>query len=267
METALDIEWTHAIAPKATILVETPSNSLSNLLAGVDVAVRNGASVVSMSWTAGEFSGEVNADNHFASNSVTFVAVSGDRGTGTAYPAASPFVIGVGGTSLSLTSNGDYQNETAWSGSGGGISSYEREPAFQAQFAIPNDPRGYRGSPDVSYNANPSTGYTVYDSVAISGYSGWFQVGGTSAGSPQWAALVATANSLRIAARKANLASTNTALYSAAKTAATADYFRVTHGTNGTCGAVCTASAGYDYVTGLGTLQASTLVGALAALR
>jgi len=268
MEIALDIEWAHAIAPKATILlVETPSNSLSYLLAGVDVAVRNGASVVSMSWTAGEFSGETSADNHFASNSVTFVAASGDRGTGTAYPAVSPFVIGVGGTSLSLTPDGSYQSETAWNGSGGGISRYEREPLFQAQFAIPNDPRGYRGSPDVSYNANPSTGYAVYDSVAISGYSGWFQVGGTSAGSPQWAALLAIANSLRVAARKANLSSTDTALYSVAKMAATADYFPVTQGTNGTCGAVCTASAGYDYVTGLGTPQASRLVGALVALR
>ncbi len=247
--------------------METPSNSLSNLLAGVDVAVRTGASVVSMSWTAGEFSGEASTDNHFVSNSVTFVAASGDRGTGTAYPAVSPFVIGVGGTSLNLTSNGDYQSETAWSGSGGGISRYERESAYQAQFAIPNDPRGYRGSPDVSYNANPSTGYAVYDSVAVSGYSGWFQVGGTSAGSPQWAALVAVANSLRVAERKANLASTNTALYSVARAASTADYFPVTQGTNGTCGVVCTASAGYDYVTGLGTSQASTLVGALAALR
>jgi subtilase family serine protease len=268
MEIALDIEWAHAIAPKATILlVETPTNSLSDLLAGVDTAVRNGASVVSMSWTAGEFSGEVGTDNHFASNSVTFVAASGDRGTGTSYPAVSPYVIGVGGTSLSLSSTGDYQSEIAWSGSGGGISNIEREPSYQAQFTIPNDPRGYRGSPDVSYNANPSTGYAVYDSVAISGYSGWFQVGGTSAGSPQWAALVAIANSLRAAARKANLSSTNGALYSLAKTAATADYFPVTQGTNGKCGAVCTASAGYDYVSGLGTPQASAIVAALAARR
>jgi subtilase family serine protease len=268
VEIALDVEWAHAIAPRATILlVETPSNSLSDLLAGVDAAVRNGASAVSMSWTAGEFSGETALDNHFVSNGVTFLAASGDRGTGANYPAVSPYVIGVGGTSLYLTAGGSYQSETAWSGSGGGLSTIEREPSFQSQFGIPNDPRGYRGNPDVSYNANPGTGFAVYDSVGISGYSGWFQVGGTSAGSPQWAALIAITNSLRAAARKANLTSTNSALYSLAKAAASADYFPVTQGTNGKCGTMCTASAGYDYVTGLGTPQAKALIAALAAQR
>ena len=152
MEIALDVEWAHAIAPKATIvLVETPSNSLSDLVNGAVVAVRNGASVVSMSWTAAEFSSESSMDKNFVSNGVTYLAASGDAGTGVAYPAASPDVIGVGGTSLSLNASGAYQSETAWSGSGGGFSVYEREPSFQAQFPIANDSRGYRGSPDVSY--------------------------------------------------------------------------------------------------------------------
>ena len=179
------------------------------------VAVRNGASVVSMSWTAGELSTETSMDNNFVSSGVTFLAASGDSGTGVAYPAASPDVIGVGGTSLSLNASGAYQSETAWSGSGGGLSVYEREPSFQAQFGIPDDARGYRGSPDVSYDGNPGTGYAVYDSVGISGYAGWFQVGGTSAGTPQWAALVAISNSLRVAARKSTLSSTDTTLYHA----------------------------------------------------
>ena len=104
---SLDVEWAHAIAPKATILlVETPSNSFGDLLAGVQAAISDGASVVSMSWTVGEFSSETSLDNYFASNSVTFVAASGDSGTGVAYPAASPFVIGVGGTSLRPTQTG-----------------------------------------------------------------------------------------------------------------------------------------------------------------
>ena len=183
VEIALDVEWAHAIAPKATILlVEAPSNSLTDLVNGAVVAVRNGASVVSMSWTASEWSSESSMDKNFVSNGVTFVAASGDAGTGVAYPAVSPDVIGVGGTSLTLSSSGAYQSETAWSGSGGGLSVYEREPSFQSQFAIANDPRGYRGSPDVSYNGNPGTGYAVYDSVGVNGYAGWFQVGGTSAG-------------------------------------------------------------------------------------
>lgn len=266
VEIALDVEWAHAIAPKATILlVETPTNSFSNLLAGVDTAVLNGASAVSMSWTVGEFSGENSYDNHFVANGVTFLAASGDSGTGVAYPAASPDVVGVGGTSLHLNASGNYQTETAWSGSGGGLSKIEREPLFQAQFAIPDDSKGYRGAPDVSYDGDPGTGVAIYDSVGISGYAGWFQVGGTSAGTPQWAALIAITNSLRSTARKANLSSTDTSLYSVAKAAPTTDFHAVTQGTNGTCGALCTATAGYDYVTGLGTPQAPALIAAFAA--
>jgi subtilase family serine protease len=266
VEIALDVEWAHAIAPRATILlVETPSNSLSDLISGVDVAVRHGASTVSMSWTSGEFPAEAMLDTHFVSNGVTFVAAAGDNGTGVAYPAASPDVIGVGATSLTLEANGNYQSETAWSGSGGGLSTIEREPAFQAQWGIPDDSRGYRGVPDVSYDGNPGTGYAIYDSVGISGYRGWFQVGGTSAGTPQWAALIAIANSSRALARKANLSSTNTALYSLAKSSSSMDFHAVTQGTNGSCGAICTASAGYDYISGLGTPQAAPLIAALAA--
>ena len=94
MEISLDIEWAHAIAPQATIvLVETPSNNLSDLLSGVDAAVRNGASAVSMSWTSGEIPSESSLDNHFLVNGVTFLAASGDTGAGVSYPAASPDVI------------------------------------------------------------------------------------------------------------------------------------------------------------------------------
>lgn len=268
VETALDVEWAHAIAPQATILlVEASSNSLSDLLASASVAVRDGASVVSMSWTVGEFSTEHNQDNHFVSNGVTFLAASGDSGNGVAYPAASPDVIGVGGTTLSLDSHGNYLNETAWSGSGGGLSAYEREPAFQAQFGIPDNSRGFRGAPDVSYNANPGTGYAMYDSLAINGYAGWFQVGGTSAGTPQWAGLIAIVNSMRAAAHKAHLSSTNTSLYSLAKSGMATNFHAVTQGDNGSCGSVCDAMAGYDYVTGLGTPQARAIVAALAAQR
>jgi subtilase family serine protease len=261
VEISLDVEWAHAIAPKATIiLVEAASNNLSDLLKGVDVAVRNGATLVSMSWDSGEFSGERNSDNHFVTNGVTFLAASGDSGTGVTYPAASPDVIGVGGTSLTLDSNGNYLGETAWSGSGGGLSAYEPQPLYQAQFGIPDDSRGLRGVPDVSYNANPGTGYAVYDSVAISGASGWFQIGGTSAATPQWAATIAIANSTRAGLRKANLSSADTALYSLAEANLNRDFHSVTQGENGSCGALCDALAGYDFVTGLGTPRVNVLV-------
>jgi subtilase family serine protease len=266
LEISLDVQWAHAIAPKATILlVESTTNSLADLLGGVDAAVRNGASVVSMSWTVGEFSSESRQDNHFISSGVTFLAASGDAGSGAAYPASSPDVVGVGGTTLNLDASGNYLSEVAWSGSGGGTSSYEREPLYQSLLGIPNDSRGYRGAPDVSYNANPATGFSVYDSVPLGTASGWFRVGGTSAGSPQWAAALAIANSIRVANRKAHLAGANTALYSLAKSNSGANFHPVNSGTNGTCGANCTAKAGYDYVTGVGTPIATTVITDLAA--
>jgi len=266
VEIALDIEWAHSIAPGATILlVETPTNSLTDLLDGVETAVRNGASVISMCWTVGEFYGENGYDNHFVASGVTFLAAAGDDGTGVAYPAASRDVVGVGGTSLYLAANGDYQSETAWSGSGGGLSEFEREPLFQAMVHIPDDEKGYRGVPDVSFDADPGTGVAVYDSVGVAGYAGWFQIGGTSAATAQWAGLIAIVNAMRAAAGKANLSSADANLYEIAKTAHAANFNAVTTGTNGSCGALCTAGTGYDYITGLGTPQASALIATLAA--
>src|SRR5271155_2701272 len=266
VEIALDVEWAHAIAPQAKILlVEAPSNNLSDLLSGVDFAVRNGASVVSMSWTSAELSSERNLDNHFVSTGVTFLAASGDSGAGVNYPAASPDVIAVGGTSLTLDNSGNYSSESAWSGSGGGLSKYEYEPVSQEQFPIANDIHGKRGVSDVSYNANPGTGYAIYDSIGVSGYAGWFQVGGTSAAAPQWAALIAITNSQRVATRKANLSATGTSLYAVGKSSLASNFHAVTSGTNGSCGTMCDALTGYDYVTGLGTPQSKLLIPALAA--
>ncbi|RQU72902.1 peptidase S8/S53 subtilisin kexin sedolisin [Burkholderia cenocepacia] len=264
LEISLDVEWVHAIAPKAKIvLVEAASASFSDLMAAVDVAVKRGASVVSMSFGGNEFSSETGFDSHFDVPGVTFVASSGDSGTGTEYPAASPYVVSVGGTTLSSDTAGNYIGEAAWSGSGGGVSSVEAEPAGQTAWPIPV--AGKRGVPDVSYDANPSSGFAVYDSVTYQGQAGWFQVGGTSAGAPQWAALVAIANSLRTAAGKASLSGAYDTLYAVGKTAYGSDFHDVTTGSNGNCGSVCSAAGGYDYVTGLGSPIAPALVQALVA--
>ncbi len=265
LEAALSVEWAHAIAPQAHILlVEAKSDKLSVLLDAVDTAVQQGANVVSMSWGAGETPGTTQ-DNHFVAANVTFVAGSGDFGTGTLFPAASPYVTAVGGTVLNIDAQGNYLGETAFSGSGGGLSIAEVEPLYQAQFHIPNDPAGKRGVPDVAYHADADTGFAVYDSEPIQGLKGWIAVGGTSAGAPQWAALAAIVNSMRAAAGKYPMGSMNAALYSAAKKAN--NYHDVTTGTNGTCGVLCTATSGYDYVTGLGSPQANNLINALAKLQ
>lgn len=259
LEISLDVEWAHAIAPQARIiLVEAASSSFSDLMKAVDTAVRNGATVVSMSFGGNEFSSETSFDSHFKASGVSFIASSGDSGYGVEYPAASQYVMGVGGTTLSIDSYGNYLGETAWSGSGGGLSTYEAETQGQSSWPLPY--AGKRGAPDVSYDANPNTGFAVYDSVTYSGQSGWFQVGGTSAGAPQWAGLIAIANGVRRAGGKANLSSTYNAVYSAAKSNYTTAIHDVATGSNGSCGTVCNAGSGYDYVTGLGSPRADVLI-------
>src|SRR6266481_3701530 len=217
LETALDVEWAHAIAPGATIILSVANSSSSvDLLNAVDAAVNAGATVVSMSWGGPEFGGMSNYDYHFNRPGVTFTASSGDSGAGVEWPAGSPYVVGVGGTSLYLDSNGNRTSETAWSGSGGGISSYSGEPGSQTGWQTSNR----RGVPDVSFLADPNTGVLVYDSVN----GGWFIVGGTSASAPQWAALVALANELRVNSGSAPLSSLNSLLYPLAQGSTTVPY-------------------------------------------
>ena len=259
MEISLDVEWAHAIAPGAKILlVEAKSSSFSDLLGGVDYAVAQGASQVSMSWGGSEFRGENNYDTHFDHPGVTFLASSGDNGSGVIYPAASVYVTSVGGTSLQLDTNSNRISETAWSGSGGGTSHYEAKPNYQAGFLGGKK----RGVPDVAYNADPNTGFYVYDS---SSGGTWYQVGGTSAGAPQWAGLTALVNQGRTAAGKPSIGSgttygTNEALYtlagSTSYTNPNNDFFDITSGSNGGY----SATTGYDLVTGLGSPVANNLV-------
>ncbi len=251
LETSLDVEWAHAIAPGARIaLVVAKSASLSNLLGAVNYAVGLGAKQVSMSWGASEFSSETSYDSYFNHAGVTFLASSGDSGAGVIWPAASPNVTAVGGTSLVLNSTGTVSSETAWSGSGGGISAYEALPSYQNGWLA----AAGRGVPDVSYDADPNTGVPVY----ISDYNntaGWFTVGGTSAGSPQWAALFALTN----ASRSSSVSSSNPALYATATANYAADFRDITVGNNG----AYSASVGYDLVTGLGSPLANQLVPSL----
>jgi hypothetical protein len=159
--------------------------------------------------------------------------------------------LAVGGTSLYLDELGDYQSEAGWSGSGGGISWYESVPAYQASVQS----TGKRTIPDVSYNASPDTRFWVYNSVS----TGWDEVYGTSAGAPQWAALIALADQERARASLGSLdgpTQTLPALYSPEMSDAFLD---VTTGSNG-----YDAGPGYDYVTGLGSPWAPWVVSDLA---
>jgi subtilase family serine protease len=240
LEISLDVQWAHAVAPNATILlVEAQSNLLSNLLAAVNYATsRPDVVAVSMSWGTQEFLGQNNYDSYFnSSNGIAFFASSGDNGAGVIYPSTSPNVVAVGGTHLSFYSNGTFASETGWSGSGGGVSAYEVEPQYQQSYNV-SGANGKRAVPDVSYNADPASGFSVYDTTAYQGQTGWFQLGGTSAGAPQWAAI-----------HSLGLSSTNNNFYKDSKTNQAVFLRDITSGSNG----AYFASAGYDLVTGLGS--------------
>jgi len=248
------VEWAHAIAPKAKILlVEALSPSDANLRSAVDYARRQpGVVAVSMSWGGAEFSSELGYDSTFTTPAghagVAFVASAGDNGAGAQWPAVSPNVLAVGGTSLTITSDGTRISETAWSSGGGGLSKYESEPSFQRAAQT----SGKRATPDVAYSADTNKGFYVYDGVPNqSGQTGWFSYGGTSAGAPQWAALIALADQGRAAAGLGSLMNVPAAIYSLPAT----DFNDITVGLR--------ASSGYDLVTGRGAPKADLIVAGL----
>ena len=232
METCLDVEWAHAIAPNATILlVEAVAPTDTALLPAVDYATSQpGVVAVSMSWGGPEFYGDDSAfyDSHFNKPGITFFASSGDDGSSVMWPAASASVVSVGGTTLNLNPDGSVISEVAWSNSSGGVSSYVASPSYQANFGLSYSNRAV---PDVSYDANASTGVSVYEGA-------WLKMGGTSAGAPQWAAIHAL-----------GLSTTNNNLYQRAKSAYSSYFRDITSGSN----YVNTATTGYDFVTGLGS--------------
>jgi hypothetical protein len=261
-EIALDVEWAHAMAPKAKILlVEATDASLSNLMSAVNYArSASGVDTVSMSWGSNEFKTEKSYDSYFTTptghNGVTFFSSSGDSGAPVGFPAISPNVVGVGGTSLNISNSGTYSGESGWSGSGGGVSSYETQPLYQK--GVVTQSSAARTSPDVSFDADPNTGFAVYNSYSNTAARPWEEVGGTSAASPQSAALVAIADQGRALS---GLGSLDGATQTLPKiyALASSDFHDVTSGSS-TGSPTYTAGAGYDLVTGRGTPVANLVV-------
>ncbi len=222
-------------------------------------AKQSGVVAVSMSWGGGEFSGETADDSYFKTpsghNGVTFIVSSGDAGAPASYPATSPNVLAVGGTTLSLTSAGSILSESGWSDSGGGISSVESQPSYQKGVVSQSTTR--RTNPDVAYDADPNTGFPVYDSYSFPS-APWQQFGGTSDAAPQWAAIIAIADQGRALAGLGSLdgaTQTLPMIYSAPSS----DFHDITGGTS-TGSPHYSAGAGYDLVTGRGTPVANNLV-------
>ena len=237
-EITLDIDMISAVCPQCSILlVEADTPADADLMAAVRTAIAGKARFLSLSWGGTETAASVYTDADVLHQpGVAIAASSGDYGYGVSYPASSPYVTAVGGTSLKRTTTGRGWAETAWADAGSGCAAYAGKPVFQHDKLCPG-----RTEADVSAVADPDTGVAVYGTY---GDDGWNVAGGTSASAPIIASVYA------LAGPPPPGSAPNSFPY--AKPAALND---VTSGSNGDCGktALCTAGRGYDGPTGLGT--------------
>lgn len=258
-EESLDIEWAHAIAPYAKIyLVEATSAAQADMFTAVQVASGlTGVQEVSMSWSEDESvlqqQGYTTSNlqswdaTYFSTPGIVYLAAGGDVSDLEGYPSTSPNVISCGGTTLNLSNTGLFLSETGWSSAGCGPSIFEPRPAFQN--GIAGIVGNWRGANDISFDADPNTGFNIYDSNTppLGLVVGWNQVGGTSAATPCLAGAL-------------NLGSSSPGNYFASSTSAAesllysnlgnSHVFRdITVGTDGSE----SCAVGWDFVTGVGT--------------
>jgi kumamolisin len=250
LETALDVQWAHSMAPNAKLYVVEFSSDPIGDGAETDAAqavAKAGGGEVSNSWFyqggetwCGSGNCELGYDKYFSYTGDVFFASAGDSGAIPQYPSVSPNVVSAGGTTVLRNGSGNYTGESCWSGSGGGLSVYEPRPSYQT--AIKKIVGSKRGTPDVAAVADPSSGVAVYSSTYC---RGWCVVGGTSASSPILAGITNTAGGFA--------SSTNAELTKVYKEyGSKAQYKKLFHdittGNNG-----YNAKKGWDYCTGVGT--------------
>jgi len=241
-EESLDIEWAHAMAPNAQIvLMEASSASNSALNAAVTaansyIASHGGKGEVSMSWGGGESRSETSSDHFYTQSGVVYFASSGDS-PGVIYPSSSPNVVSAGGTQVNR-SGGLYTNQTAWSSGGGGNSAYEARPSFQNGISVVGS---HRGTPDLSFDSSGGSPVAVYNSGC---YGGWLEVYGTSVAAPALAGIINDAGTFNSSSN-----AENTEIY--ANRTNTSDYTDITSGSCGTH----SAASGYDLCTGVGVVK------------
>ena len=250
VESHIDVQMVHAMAPKATILLACPGDgSVAARAAAITAAIANGATIVSMSWGAPEVQADMNVlEPVFAAHpSVTFFAGSGDYGSNsdangnprTAYPASSQYVVAVGATAETGASV-----LATWNLSGGGISKLTQRPAWQSGLNFPGTGRLL---PDIAFNGSSATPTSIY------GVQGWNGAIGTSVASPIAAGMMALANQLH----HGPIGDIHAALYSINTQNKLSTYFRdVTIGNNG----LYNALNGFDLVSGLGSPKADMLI-------
>lgn len=267
LETSLDVEWSHVVAPGATIdLVEGASPTFHDLYGIWTYTLQNNlGNQISNSWLGGGNCGANSILKKAATADVTVAVAAGDGGAwgynhgGNAQPGDCEGVLTVGGTSLYIKSNGAYSSESAWSGSGGGFVQGKAEPSYQSSVKI-KDPYKLLGKSDVAAVADPNTGVWVYDS----GYGGWIVVGGTSVATPLWSGFMADVNQVRAGNGFAPAGWINSFIYTSIYgvggkgTGYSTDFHDVTTGNDG-----YPAGKGWDVPTGLGSFNGGNLVQAL----
>jgi len=241
-EISVDLDMVSATCPNCDIrLVEASAATLPSLGAAEDTAAAAGPVSIGNSFGVSETRSETIEDRNFSHPGIAITAAAGDDGFGTQYPAASPDVIAVGGTSLSTaTGSSRGWSETAWSGDGSGCSTVESQPRWQTKVSAVRATCSERAIADVAAVADPDTGVAVYDSFEL---PGWTVFGGTSVSAQIISALYALGSG-PVGAGNAS------GLYGAAP----GNFFDVTSGSDGSCGSdLCTAQSGWDGPTGLGT--------------
>ncbi len=280
-EVTLDIELQIALAPSATkvIVYEAPNSSAGVVDTYNKIATDNLAKEISTSWgeaensaTASVRSSENTAFQQMSAQGQSIYAAAGDSGAndnGTSLsvddPASQPYMVGVGGTSLTTASGGGaYSSETTWNNGsaangagGGGISTVWSIPSYQSGVvsAASKGSMTYRNVPDVSLDANPNTGYAIYVGGA------WNVYGGTSCAAPLWAAFTALVNQNRAASGTAPLGFANPPIYAVAKGSGYASSFHDI--ADGSTNLFYPAVTGYDDATGWGTFNGANLLAAL----
>jgi subtilase family serine protease len=296
-ETTLDVDWAHAMAPDANIVLLTSPVAETEGVQGMpeflfleQYALKHHlGNIISQSWGATEetlfnpggrkvFNDFENFYQQAAAQHVTVFAASGDFGAANPningkfypfptviFPASSPYVTAVGGTSLFADTHGNYDHETVWNNStgatGGGVSKVFNEPDYQQNTLPTSDQKllnGHRGLPDVAWNADPNTAILVYISFLGGKNNGFYFIGGTSEGSPQWAGIIADGNQMA----GHPLGFINPAVYQLGSGSDYGESFHdITVGNNSFAGVTgYNATPGWDLTTGWGTPKVATFL-------
>lgn len=265
-EVALDVQWAHATAPHARIVLILGANAgVTTLSNAVKLANSMGPGVVSMSFGALEGSWSAALESTFTGAGMTYAAATGDWGTQVNWPSSSPNVLAVGGTSLTYSASSAARSEVGWSKTGGGISSFSSAPAYQMNSMPGIGSPSKRMVADVAFNSDPLTGQYMVRIIPGSTSQSWMSAGGTSLAAPQWAGIMAVTNARRALNSQPRITLAQPYLYAGIAgvpgnyAAAFAD---IQSGSNGTC-TICTAKIGYDGLTGIGTPNVDKMVNLL----